>query len=379
MVTLSSIQVSLKIGYSTPTDVPTSITAALESVSVTQKDNGPSAFSLQFRAERYNTFQEYPILETGLLEPYNRVVITVSLSGKQTVLMDGIITNQELSPGLQPNQASITVTGEDVSNMMDRVEVAIQWPAMFDPIIAFAIIGKYYFVGIEPEISTPPSSWASLLTGMTPQQTGTDRNYLVQMAGSHGYLTACWPQGPGTLKNTFYWGPPDRAGPDQSVINVDSGPYTNIDQITFSHDGMQAHYVYGAVMQDIVGYSVPLPVVTFMSTRSPDFATRPGLDMSHLQYKLMPHGGDNYLKAWADAQSETDQSTDKVVTVSGTLDGVRYGDVLRAPGRVVVRGAGETYNGRYYVSSVTHELKVGSYKQNFQLSREGVGSTVNSV
>jgi len=373
------VQVSLQIGSWTPAPVPTEVAAALETVTVSMKDNGSSTFSLQFRAERVGLNQDYPILQTGLLEPYNRVVITVTMRGKQTVLMDGIITNQELTPSQQPNQASITITGDDISNIMDRIEIAIQWPAMPDPAIAAVVIAKYILWGIYPDISMPPSSWASLLMENTPQQATTDLAYLRQMASTHGFLVCCWPKSAGSLENTLYWGPPDRAGPDQEPLNVDSGPYTNVEQITFSHDGMSAHYVYGAITQEIYGYAVPLPVVTFMSTRTPALASNPTLSMSNLQYKLMPQAGDSYLQAWAAAQSVTDLSTDNVVTVSGSLDGLRYGSVLRAPGRVAVRGAGDTYNGRYYVSSVTHTLGVGSYKQSFQMSREGVGSTISRV
>ena len=37
-----------------------------------------------------------------------------------------------------------------------------------------------------------------------------------------------------------------------------------------------------------------------------------------------------------------------------------------------MRGSGVTYDGDYYVKSVTHNLRPGSYQQNFTLSREGL-------
>jgi hypothetical protein len=39
---------------------------------------------------------------------------------------------------------------------------------------------------------------------------------------------------------------------------------------------------------------------------------------------------------------------------------------------VGVRGAGVTYDGMYYVNTVTHNLKQGEYKQSFSLSRDGL-------
>ena len=68
-----------------------------------------------------------------------------------------------------------------------------------------------------------------------------------------------------------------------------------------------------------------------------------------------------------------------MVSGSGTLDVVRYGRPLKARSLVGVRGAGQAFDGLYYVQSVTHSIKVGEYKQNFTLTRNGVISTVPKV
>jgi hypothetical protein len=67
------------------------------------------------------------------------------------------------------------------------------------------------------------------------------------------------------------------------------------------------------------------------------------------------------------------------VSASGSLDVIRYGHILQARGLVGVRGAGITYDGMYYVNSVTHSIKRGEYKQNFQLSRDGLISQTPAV
>jgi hypothetical protein len=46
---------------------------------------------------------------------------------------------------------------------------------------------------------------------------------------------------------------------------------------------------------------------------------------------------------------------------------------------VGVRGAGEAFNGLYYVKSVTHKISKGQYKQDFTLARNGLISTVPKV
>ena len=62
------------------------------------------------------------------------------------------------------------------------------------------------------------------------------------------------------------------------------------------------------------------------------------------------------------------------VSGNGSLNVMRYGHILRARMLVGVRGAGLTYDGMYYVESVTHNIKRGEYKQSFTLSRDGVVS-----
>ena len=64
------------------------------------------------------------------------------------------------------------------------------------------------------------------------------------------------------------------------------------------------------------------------------------------------------------------------LTGSGSLDVVRYGRVLKPRRLVGVRGAGHAFNGLHYVSSVTHRIQRGEYKQDFSLVRNGLISTI---
>ena len=68
-----------------------------------------------------------------------------------------------------------------------------------------------------------------------------------------------------------------------------------------------------------------------------------------------------------------------MVNASGTLDALRYGGLLTAPGIVGVRGVGYSYDGYYYVKNVNHQISRGEYKQNFTLTREGTGSLTQKV
>jgi len=76
--------------------------------------------------------------------------------------------------------------------------------------------------------------------------------------------------------------------------------------------------------------------------------------------------------------AEASRSSDAVFG-SGSLNVTRYGRILKSRALVGVRGAGDAFDGLYYVKSVTHSIKRGEYKQNFELARNGLVSTIPRV
>jgi hypothetical protein len=86
---------------------------------------------------------------------------------------------------------------------------------------------------------------------------------------------------------------------------------------------------------------------------------------------------------WAQSQemasAQVSRSVQDVLVAKGELDAFRYGTALTARSLVGVRGAGYEYDGIYYVRSVTHTLEAGSWRQAFELVREGLGTTTPLV
>jgi hypothetical protein len=120
---------------------------------------------------------------------------------------------------------------------------------------------------------------------------------------------------------------------------------------------------------------------TLGSTRLPLRAVNPALGPGgplHLR-DLFTDPRYEYLQAMVDARATTGASTDKFVTARGEVDTVRYGAVIDPGGLIDVRGAGESYDGRYRVDSVTHTISRGSHRQAFVLTLKGTGSTISSV
>ena len=112
---------------------------------------------------------------------------------------------------------------------------------------------------------------------------------------------------------------------------------------------------------------VPLPIpVPDVTPLSPPLGQKDPIPL-----KITPLDGlSGYspIEAAVIALAKTADSAN-VISGQGTLDVLRYGSILPARTVVQVQGAGVTYDGEYFVSSVTHTIKPGSYKQSFTLQR----------
>jgi hypothetical protein len=368
------VHLSLLIGPTLPLPASADIAEAVQSVSVTQNDEGRSGFQIVLQVGRSGAADllDYRLLQNPLLRPFNRVILTVLFDALPQVLMDGIITNWQFSPGNQPGLGTLTLTGEDVSVMMDLKKKRANYKTMSEPLIALAIIGSYPQYGLIPEVIWPTGFTQPLPTGKTPVQQATDLEYLKDLGKRFGhvfYIEA----GPVTGVNTAYWGPPKRSDAPQRALTVSMGPQTNVEQISFSYNGLAA-----TVVDDVVQYKkVDYPIITFTSTRQPPLALMPALatQFPNIRTTLLEQGSGalDPTEAKTRAQGITDKSVDNVASAQGELDGLQYGGVLKPRGIVGVRGAGFTHDGFYYVKSVSHSISKGQYKQRFSLTREGTG------
>lgn len=374
-MSIESIQLQLLIGKIVPLPAPAMLMTALQSIDITQSQT--AGFQMSFQVERATYLAaDFPLLSSELLQPGSRVVICVTISAMPRVVMDGIITQHQFAYD-QSGSLMLTVTGEDISLLMDLYDVSLEYPGMGDEIIANLVLLRYAGLGVTPIVIPPLSGEVELPIERIPQQNTTDKQYLNALAAEHGYIFFVQPGLAPTL-NTAYWGPVSRIGLPQKTLTVDAGPETNVQSINFSYDALSPNgpvQVYGFV-SDETTESI-LPVATLFSTLVPPLSSMQPLifNQPFVRKQLLDYQGSSYIDAFTRAQAITNQSSDSVVSANGTLDVLRYGAILMAPGLVGVRGVGFSYDGYYYVSNVTHHIRVGQYTQDFSLSREGLGST----
>jgi len=375
---LLSTTLTLLIGPTVAVPAPPLLVENLDRVEVTTSDTARSGFQLVFAAGRSGPADivDFPLLTLPLLRPFNRVVLMVNFGGLPKVLMDGVITHRELTPGSSPGTGMLTVTGEDVSVMMDLEEKSVEHPAQDETVIANLLIASYSTYGLIPAVIPPPVVDLPLPIERIPVQQSTDLAYLNEMARRFGYVFYVL-AGPAPMVNTAYWGPPVRVGPPQRALSVDLGAETNVQQVSFRSDGLAPTQVVGKVQDRLTNRAVP---VRSVGSLRPALAAMPDwlVNLPNVRTTLFRASGLSATAALARAQGTADASTDSL-TATGTLDALRYGDLLTARGLVGLRGAGYQHDGLYYVKRVTHRISRGEYTQSFTLTREGVGATTPVV
>jgi hypothetical protein len=286
--------------------------------------------------------------------------------------MDGVITRHEFTPSNEPGQTSLTVTGLDVSQMMDLIDLSgFPWPAMPAEAQVAIILARYAAYGIVPVIIPSPLLFVPNPLDTLPGQRGTDYQHVRKLADDTGYVFYVEP-GPVPGVNTAYWGPEVKFGEPQPALTVSSDAATNVESLSFSFDGLGKSVFILYVQNQATKVPIPIPVPD-ITPLNPPLGVKPPIPLSVTFLNRREESEDDTSKyavvqAVARGLARASQSSD-VISASGSLDVLRYGHVLKARGLVGVRGAGKAYDGHYFVKSVTHNIKRGEYKQSFTLTR----------
>lgn len=368
------VNLTMLIGANVPKPAPRMLTEAFQKVEVTHNDEQTSAFQITFQVGRSgkNDQKDDQLINNPLIKPGNRVILIVTFNASARVLMDGIITHQQFSPSMALGGSTFTITGEDVTVMMDLTEKSVEHPAQDEAIIVNQIISSYSQYGLVPKVIKPPIIDRPSITERIPVQQGTDLEYLQTLAQRFNYVFYVIP-GPASGSNTAYWGPPIRNTTPQKALSVNMGSYTNVESINFQHHALSPSTVTGRVQDRQTNQ---IQSVQANSSDRMNLSQQPGLNNKKLlRTTQFRETGRQTIQAFSRSQSIVDNSINKVLEVTGELNTVQYGDLLELRGLVGLRGVGQTYDGLYYVKSVTHTLQRGEYKQTFTITREGLGTT----
>lgn len=383
---IQGVNLSILAGPVIPVPVPAVVADALISARVvhaTTEDSADhedpiparSGFELQFVLEKGSLLETIFLLAGGSSPPLIRIVLVTNINGSDEVIMDGFVQQQQLTPATAGNPPILKLLGKDVTAAMDMVDLSgIPYPAMPTFARVAMILAKYAAIGVVPMVIPPVLDDVSDPTEKIASQKGTDFAYVTRLARENGYVFYSEP-GPAPGVSRAYWGPEIKVGTPQPALNLDMDALTNVDSLSFKFDNEKSTTPIAWVRNDEIPFPIPVPIPDISLTNPPlgllppaSFRVEPLPDTAKLSVvQAMLRG----LARKA--------STSECVTAEGTLDVQRYGRLLQARKLVGVRGAGTAFDGLYYVKRVTHEIQRDKYTQSFQLSRNGLVSTVPTV
>ena len=357
--------------------LPQSALDELTTVEVTNtaERGKPSGFRLTFNLSRKSPLHTIFLLAGSSLPPIMRVIIVATINGTPNVLMDGVITKQEVTPGAEQSNDTLTVTGVDISVVMNWIDFSgIPYPAMPIEARVLVILAKYAIFGVVPKIIPTILFEAPIPTDKIPKQKGKDLAYINQLAEEVGYIFYVEP-GPSPGMNIAYFGPEIKVGIPQKALSINMDAHTNVESLSFDLDTEEKTLPVTFIQELLSKIPIPIPLPD-INPLNPLLGAIPLLTRQ-VEYvkdsaKRSPIQAVLYGLARAGASADG-------VTGRGKLDVFRYGRPLEARKLVGVRGAGPAFDGLHYVQQVTHSIKRGEYKQEFKLTRNGLLSTLPSV
>ncbi|MGW4045206.1 hypothetical protein [Streptomyces sp. NPDC004721] len=360
------VHIQLLMGSTLARPVPVEVAEALLSAQITATAGERSGFQFAFDLTKSGLINQR-LLPEGFFDPKTRVILTVSVRGTPEVLFDGLIVRQEVGASNVPGHSTLTVTGEDLTLLMDLEERTARYPNLPPSERVLAILRRYSDYGVRPDVYQEKVAQPPHQDLRVHYQTGTDLQYVTELARANGYTFYLEP-GPNPGQSAARWGPEVRLGRRQHALNVNMDAQSTVDQLTFAYDGTareepQARWQDPGTRQSTL---LPQPPISPMR---PPLGRRPTPALK--RKTLSGTAKQQREQAEAELLARAAVSAD-VISGSGSLDVNRHGYLLQPRRLVGVRGAGRAYDGDYYVKSVTYNLRPGSFQQNFTLSREGL-------
>jgi phage protein D len=303
----------------------------------------------------------WPYLDDARFAVWRRVTVTAGLEDDSRDLISGYITHLRPHFGARLDQCRLDIWGMDASVLMDRTDRLKDWPNKKDSDIAAEVFATY---GLTPQIVDTDIVHDERVSTIIQRE--TDIQLLRRLALRNGY--ECFVDG-----DKGYFRPPVTSGTAQPVLAVQFGDETNVDQFQLEVNALtpaevtmaQIDHDSGEILRAEVhsGRQSALGADRAAALKAPQ--GKAGL----LCVARTPATGAPEMSAICQGMYDRGEW---FVTAEGDIAANEYGTILRPRGTVLIKGIGETYSGRYYVTHVTHRFTEGGYTQHFRAKRNAL-------
>jgi len=255
--------------------------------------------------------------------------------------------------------ATVTVTGQDESILLDREHVRQTWSTEESPVTDGDVVSRIaQDHGLDVEAETG-------LTNTYLSQDSTFIRIVQDRAEANGFEVF-------VREGRLHFHPPTLEGEPRPAIMVYAGAATSCLRFSVNYNGHKPDQVSvtraaatGTKVEEEIFFP-NLPVLGQTEAKSDNMVPKPFV------WRMEQPIGATLEEAMARAQAKANENAWKI-RAAGELDGAIYGHVLLNHAAVTVDGTGDTYDGVYYVDEVKHIFSGIGYRQEFHLLRNAVG------
>lgn len=310
-------------------------------------------------------------------KPFTPVTVQIGFGNRLQTVFDGFVTGVELVLGSDPEDATLAVDAMDTAVLMSLDEKTKPWPGLSDAQIAASILSAYC-----DRVTTDTTPAARPESEHVAVQRGSDLRYVQHLAERNGFEFSFETDAVTGVR--AYFRAPQLGGSPQPDLAVQMGDDSNLDRFTVALDAQRPASV-SVTQLDASDAKVRTTDAQSLKWKVLG-AKQLGALTSALGTMAMPGGGQSRMLALGSPTADASRQTAFAqgvrnragwfLTASGEVNAEAYGAVLRPRRPVLVRGAGKTFSGAYYVTRVTHEIAgAGSYAQKFEAVRNATDVT----
>lgn len=337
-----------------------------------------STFHLQI-ALRLRDDGSWTYLEDDRLAVFNSALVKVgftdgeggSSNGLKTVF-DGFITDVDVEIGSDPENASFNISGMDTSVMMSLEEKIATWPNMVDSDIVRQILASY---GIAAQIDQTATVHQE--DGTVIVQRSTDIQFVRYLAQKNGMEFFFETDDSGVL--TAFFTAPHLDSTPQRDLAIQFNDQSNLRSFSTHLSGLRPLNIK-AMQMDVSSNSPNVAQASETQLTSLGDKDANALIGNQLDSQITPKDAQAQMLVLGPPTSDPTEMQTVVQAVRdeagwfinayGEINSDAYQSVLRPHRLVMVKGAGTTHSGKYYVTRVVHEINhVGDYIQRFEARR----------
>ena len=349
-------------------------------VSLTVEENTATAstFHLQI-ALRLQNDGSWTYLDDDRLAVFNSAVVKVGFTDSESgssdglkTVFDGFITDVDIEIGSDPENALFNINGMDTSVMMSLEEKIATWPNMVDSDIVREIVANYGITAQVDQTATVHQEDDTVII-----QRGTDIQFVRDLAQKNGMEFFFETDDSGVL--TAFFTVPQLDSTPQQDLAIQFGDQSNLRSFSAHLSGLRPLNVKAAQM-DVSSNSPNVAQTNDTQLARLGDKDANALIGTHLDSQITPKDAQAQMLVLGPPTSNTTEMQTVVqavrdeagwfINAHGEINSDAYQSVLRPHRLVMVKGAGTTHSGKYYVTRVVHEINhAGDYIQRFEARR----------